>query len=449
VSLLTPKNGLPTLVASAFALLLAAPACGGRVAAPGDSPDAGGDVVTTSPDASSGSAPDAARIDAGCHADPAACPLGQVCAPAGDCEPGCIIDGTFYAPQETDSANSCLLCAPASSTTAWSDANGAACGIGGKCCTGTCMQTQTDVSNCGGCGQACTAGPGPSCSAGHCNYTLATVQWQGARVATDATNVYWTDSKAVMKAPMAGGAATTVAVASDQPLGIAIDATSVYWTDPFQVMKAPIAGGQPTTVAARTAGWQWPQPAIAVGGANVFWINIDPDSLSGAVMTAPATGGAQTILVNEGTDDPQQRHGWTVTADAASYYYWYDNAVMRAPALGGTPTQIASGQGLAVGMTVDATNVYWASSDGAVVKAPIAGGTAVTIAWSQGSAAGIAVDAKSVYWTGSQSGTVMKAPIAGGTAATLASGQGAVVSVAVGPTYVYWATGSAVLYAAK
>ncbi len=98
-----------------------------------------------------------------------------------------------------------------------------------------------------------------------------------ARLALDATSVYWTATSdgTIMKAPLYGGRPVTLALLQSHPTGIAVDATNVYWTN-YQgagtcalgsVMKVPITGGTPVTLASD----QLFPDGIAVDATSLYW----------------------------------------------------------------------------------------------------------------------------------------------------------------------------------
>jgi len=67
-----------------------------------------------------------------------ACATNQICH-AGVCQAGCGVSGAFYAPDAKRPGNSCQLCTPSASTTAWTFAtDGTDCGGGQICAGGAC-----------------------------------------------------------------------------------------------------------------------------------------------------------------------------------------------------------------------------------------------------------------------------------------------------------------------
>jgi hypothetical protein len=114
-----------------------------------------------------------------------------------------------------------------------------------------------------------------------------------AAIALSATDVYWTTAVfqglapddvtgAVMSVSKNGGTAATVASGQRVPWSVAVDATSVYWTTdwqctlehdgavacPLTVMKAPLCGGAPTTLSPDQGG-----QVLAVDATSVYWLS--------------------------------------------------------------------------------------------------------------------------------------------------------------------------------
>jgi hypothetical protein len=134
-------------------------------------------------------------------------------------------------------------------------------------CAGACINTQSDLGNCGGCGNVCAG----TCTNGHCATPLATGQFEPFALAVDSANVYWTNNYngTVMRVAIGGGPAVAIASAQGHPQGIAIDATNAYWATGTNVVQVPLAGGSVTTLASgQNAPW-----AVAADGTNVYWTN--------------------------------------------------------------------------------------------------------------------------------------------------------------------------------
>lgn len=97
--------------------------------------------------------------------------------------------------------------------------------------------------------------------------------------------IFWTDysARAVVRAPLGGGAATVIATNQGGPCAIATDGTNLYWTNNADgnVMKMPVAGGSPIVLANN----QREPSAIAVGPTTVTWMTAD-----GGKMASLKTG---------------------------------------------------------------------------------------------------------------------------------------------------------------
>jgi hypothetical protein len=112
-------------------------------------------------------------------------------------------------------------------------------------------------------------------------------------------------------------------------------------------------------------------------------------------------------------------------------------AALRRFGTGGAPITLFAGSGNAYSqaITVNSTQVYWASVD----RQTLASGVTLPV--------GLAVDAADVYWTSfgkltdpaGVSGAVAKVPLSGGPVVTLAHRLGNPRSIALGGTSVLWA----------
>jgi len=75
-------------------------------------------------------------------------------------------------------------------------------------------------------------------------------------LATDGTNLYWTDFAAgnVYSMPIAGGAVTTMATGITNPLTIAVDSTNVYFTSLNEIYEEPIGSTSPNVLVTGVNG---------------------------------------------------------------------------------------------------------------------------------------------------------------------------------------------------
>lgn len=341
----------------------------------------------------------------------------------------------------------------------WCGCAGGACSCasGSTDCSGSCTDTTTDPSNCGSCGQACSAIS--ACGASQCHDTVAPGQSDPFSIALDGTYAYFANYSGgtVMKVPLAGGSATTIASGQSHPIAVAVYGGDVYWANDGtaaggymdgSIMAAAMDGGAPVMLAR-----QQTSPArLATDGANVYWTNEGTSAINytdGAVMKLALSAGATPVVLAANQAGPLG-----IATDGANVYWVTagtaangnaDGTVMKvASSGGGMPIQLASGQASPMSIAVDAMNAYFTNTlDDTVNSVPLAGPAPApvsTLASAQGKPFGIAVDATNVYWTNEISGSVMKKSLSGGSPVTLARGQNRPYGIAVQAGTVYFTT---------
>jgi sugar lactone lactonase YvrE len=285
-------------------------------------------------------------------------------------------------------------------------------------------------------GQSAPCGPPPT-SMGKLTTLAEQAQSDPENLATDGTNVYFTETSLgrVMQISVNGGALVTLASGQKQPSGIAVAGSSVFWTNQASgtksgsVVKAPVGGGALVTLASG----QGAPDAIAVGETDVYWTDIGGNN---AVMKVPIAGGKPSVLA-------KATNPWVIAVYGSEVYWTDGDDILSAASSGGTATTLATGQAFPFDLAVDATDLYWtnASGAGAVLKMPKAGGTPTTLVANSGMAR-LAVDAKSVYFTtpgaSSNDGAVVSVPLLGGTTTTLVTGQSTPEAIVLSATSLFW-----------
>jgi hypothetical protein len=208
----------------------------------------------------------------------------------------------------------------------------------------------------------------------------------------------------VMRAPVAGGSATTLAMNTSITLGqIAVDAVSLYavgWPTPVQsgVWKVPVTGGSPVGI-----GPDQLFTSIAVDARQIYLAQAVTDLSMSRIVSMPLSGGDPTVLVPSGVGFAP-----LVIDDTSIYYVTAPSTLMRLAKSGGTATALGSVQLKA--MAVDETYVYWLEGDAttdvpnAIKRMPKGGGATTTLSTSYATA--IAVDDAYIYWV--KSGDVVR-----------------------------------------
>jgi hypothetical protein len=324
--------------------------------------------------------------------------------------------------------------------------------------SGPCGDTTNDSMNCGRCGHSCLGAP---CKASTCDaIVLAMGLGQPDGIALGPNDVFVTTSQTetVFSVAKAGGAAKSLAMGQTKARGVALNGDTLYWANgDFMADDAGYNGGiwQCTLPSCGTKTLLAPGDFAAYPtfhGAAVFFSATNASE----VRKAPASGGPSILLAT-----PTQPFALAVD-DMHVYYTSQQPVLQRAKIDGsgaGTTGETVGMTGDQVGfVTLDTQRVYWAYSDadgkGHVLSAAKAAPAAGTIAYGNVSenvfAVGVAVDATNVYWSTAGAGVgampaadgkVFTCPIAGcgGKPPTvLATGNISAGPMAVDDQAVYW-----------
>jgi hypothetical protein len=322
-------------------------------------------------------------------------------------------------------------------------------------CNGACIDTTSDPANCGACGHSCGSA---ECTTGICSPTVLAMGLMGAaRLALDATNVYWTSAGdgTVRRISKQGGSISVLASQINTPYGIAVNATSVYFTSQGTAannftdgavlmvpnLKTPPASGSTPTVIASLR--KRPR-TVRLDDKNVYWLDTGILGTDGSANYCPLAGcgSAPPTSLTGGLQDP---YGLAVNSTSLFYTEEMAGTVSVIAIAGGKPTPLSQGQAEPSGLAIDTTEAFWAcNNDGNVAGVTFSGNDSTTLATVQGYPEDVATDGTNVYFTDTLTvpgeGAVMRCPTAGCSAGplVLAADAPTALDVAVDTAFVYW-----------
>jgi hypothetical protein len=222
-----------------------------------------------------------------------------------------------------------------------------------------------------------------------------------------------------------------------------------------------VAAGQAalhTFTLANTGGRGTGRLRVRLAGAAAFTITGDScrrlrpgNTCTVTVQFAPtSTGTVTATLIAASKHKKRARTTDALTGSeglgaAPGNIYWADDGKVNAAGLDGSnPQTLATGDN-PIGVAVDSSHLYWASSFGNTInEAGLDGSNPQTLVSGQG-AAGLAVDGSHIYWSIEFSGpttlgTIWAAGLDGSNPHMIVTGQSDPYGVAVYGGHVYWAS---------
>jgi hypothetical protein len=310
--------------------------------------------------------------------------------------------------------------------------DGNPCPSGRTLCGGACVDTTSEVANCGTCGMTCSiAAPSTVvCALGRCVATLATVPGQLGRVVVDATSAYAFNSASTsaVKVPIAGGPPTTILQGAAIDKLLAVDVASLYWfnSGDRRIYSALTDGTGPSALSTPIGSNLGPVAAIKVDATGIYY------AIGEGVFRLQLRGGDPETLVKT----TAEILGFDF--DATAYYFTdAQGNVTRAPRDGSTPVKVAFGQTAAADIAVGSTDVYWSNGNGQVpgplFKVALTGGMYVSLGTD---ASRLVVSDGSLY--AFTSAGLAKLPLSETKFVTLSTSKTAVPD-AIDATAIYWA----------
>lgn len=305
---------------------------------------------------------------------------------------------------------------------------GVSCSAAQTCCGGTCVDTASAADHCGGCGAACPGsavcqGGSCACPAGlaDCGVACANLLTSGAHCGVCGHDCQGGEC--------VGGACQPVALISGLGGGngsARFNSSAVFWLHGSAIAMLPFGAQGPVTLAV-LEGYEHD---IGVDAANVYvtsyWnstlLKVPIDGSEPALLTGGQSNATEIVA-------DQDSIAWARVPDSGAL------GSVRIRKKDGSGDVSASGQDTPARLTLDPNNLYWVAG-GNLMKLAKTGGVAVPM--TAAAPSDITSDGTNVYWVVAGDGTLRRIPVTGGTPVILASGLGAPSSVAVDETHVYW-----------
>ena len=322
---------------------------------------------------------------------------------------------------------------------------GPTCATGLALCSGQCIDTTSNPSNCGSCGHSCGT---MTCTMGACDSIVLSTQFNPpGRLAIDSSNVYWTNIDGSIKSvPTAGGTTATLAQGLGSGMGIAVDSQNVYAvSQDGRIVSAPLSGSMAVTVLAASQ----PNPyALTIDSTNVYWSTTGSGAGNGTIMSCAKTGCNQAPTTLASGIHVQYPYGLLVNGGNV---YWtsfnFGGEINKVPTTGGSFTTFSSGLGYPyeISSAGSIMMVVLYGQGGVIATVPMSGGTASNIVGGQSFPTEGTTDGVSAYWTltipnNEQGATLVKSSLTTPMPQILAVNVQPAGSVAVDSTSVYWLT---------
>ncbi len=220
-------------------------------------------------------------------------------------------------------------------------------------------------------------------------------------VATDATDVYWTEKDVVgrvlhkAKSAAPASPALEIAIGQGEPSHLAVDETHVYWSNSADgtINRVPKGGG----VVEILAMDQGTPTVLAIDDTRVFWVN----SATGQIMRVDKTGIGLQQLAGAQVDPTDI----AITDAAVFWSATGDNEIRRVDKDGGAVSTVVAAEVGVADLTLNGGYLYWSNSiSGDIQRQAIGDSTRELVAEEQSEAVALQF-AESLYWLNSLDAT--------------------------------------------